>query len=134
MSDKTYNYTRQKLPSPRIMSGKQRVCAGLHHVSGPRCGVFQRSDAWPHLSCSLSEVAQDRDGWTRCNANRAYRPMYTDPSYRPMYTDPSYIDLIKVCDMLHIDSQIFLNTMVRSNSGLRTYVQPQCILQPNNVT
>ncbi len=50
MSDKTYNYTRQKLPSPRIMSGKQRVCAGLHHVSGPRCGVFQRSDAWPHLS------------------------------------------------------------------------------------
>ncbi len=50
MSDKTYNYARQKLPSPRIMSGKQRVCAGLHHVSGPRCGVFQRSDAWPHLS------------------------------------------------------------------------------------
>ena len=49
MSDKTYNYTRQKLPSPRIMSGKQRVCAGLHHVSGPRCGVFQRSDAWAHL-------------------------------------------------------------------------------------
>ena len=114
MSDKTYNYTRQKLPRPRIMSDKQRVCAGLHHISGPRCGIFQRSDAWPHLSkgcCSLNEVAQDRDSWTRCNANRAY-----------MYTDPSYIDLIKVCDMLHIDSQTFLNTMVRSNSGLCTYV------------
>ena len=78
------------------------MCAGLHHVSGPRCGVFQRSDAWPHLSKGAAHsVTLHKTGM----AGPAVMP--TDAILPTcMYTDPGF-DLIKVCDMplqLHIDS------------------------------
>lgn len=48
MSYKAYNHTRQKLPSPSVVTGKHRVFSGTHHVSGPRSSVLQRPDAGTH--------------------------------------------------------------------------------------
>lgn len=48
MSYKAYNHTRQKLPSPSVVTGKHWVFSGPQHVSGPRSSVLQCPDAGTH--------------------------------------------------------------------------------------